>query len=480
MNKNQGIILNSSSWARTVGPYRLATFLKDHNWECDIVDYFEFWNPVNLENYLNRKITKNTKWVGISYTWMAEKHTKVIELVRFLKRIKPELLIIIGGQSPYYHDLEADYYIFGYAEHALLKVLDYEFGKGLPPFYNKLFNGKYIDALHNYPSYDLKDYSIKFQNTDFIDDTDVLTIAFSRGCKFKCDFCTFPFIGIKEDTSSSEEILYRELMENYQKWGTKNYYITDETLNDRTDKLIKLKNVITQLDFEPNLTGFVRADLLKSHPEHIELLAESRVWGQYYGVETFCREAGKSIGKGQNPDVVKDNILKVREYFQKNVGLYRGTVSMIAGLPYESLDSMRSSQKWLEENWSDQLAYWYPLQILNSPNGVGALSAMGKDFSKYGYRETTNSEKLIKDNKTRALYDNEVSWENDHTNVFEVRKLIREEFTFKFKLGGFGLWPLLSYVPIDTLINMELDENSYKAYPVMDRISKYIFLKYQS
>jgi len=468
--------------ARAVGPYRMATFLKDHNWNCEIIDYFEYWKPGYLEDYIKRKITSDTKWIGISYTWMVEKSEKVIALVSFIKSIRSDLLVIIGGQSPYYKDLGADYYIFGYAEYATLKVLDYEFGDGTLPFYTKLFNGRYIDALHNYPSHDLKDYSIRFQDNDFISDKDILTIAFSRGCKFKCDFCTFPFIGIKEDTSTSEEILYRELMENYQKWGVKNYYITDETLNDRTEKLIKIKNVIQRLDFQPNLTGFVRADLLKSHPEHMELLAESRVWGQYYGLETFCRDAGKSIGKGLHPDIVKENVLNIRDYFKKNLGLYRGSISMIAGLPYESLDSMRESQKWLEENWNDQFAFWYPLQILNAPNGVGALSAMGKDFSKYGYREMQDSEKVNRI-KESALYDHEVTWENDHTNIFEVRKLIQEEFTFKFKLGGFVLWPLLPYISFNKLMQMEYDDsklNIEAAQPSTDRISRYINLKYKN
>jgi len=460
----------------------MATFLRDYSWECDIVDYSEQWNINYLEKYLTRKITSNTKWVGFSYTWMTEKSEKIIELIRLVKRIKPELLIIIGGQSPYYHDLGADYYIFGYAEYATLKVLDYEFGNGIPPFYTKLFSGKYIDASKNYPSHDLKDYSIRFQDTDFITNKDILTIAFSRGCKFKCDFCTFPFIGIKEDTSSSEEILYRELMENYQKWGTENYYITDETLNDRTDKLIKIKNVIQRLDFKPNLTGFVRADLLKSHPEHIELLAESRVWGQFYGIETFNRTAGKSIGKGQNPDVVKETLLTVREYFQKNLGLYRGTISMIAGLPYESLDSMRASQKWLEENWSDQLAYWYALQITSSTNGIGTLSALGKDFSKYGYREMINTEQVTRD-KSTLLSDNQITWENDYTNIFEVRKLILEEFNFKFKIGGFGMWPLLPYIPLDELMDTDADEGSYVTMirqSMQTHIFKYINSKIRS
>jgi radical SAM superfamily enzyme YgiQ (UPF0313 family) len=305
---------------------------------------------------LKDHINENTRWIGISYTWLTtEKDIKAIrEIVAFVKSLNPNILIIAGGQTPYEHDLNADYYIYGYAEYALLKVLDYEFNNGTPLIYDKKFDGKYVDAFHNHAAYSLKDYNTSYQENDFLEIGDVLSIEFSRGCKFKCDFCTFPFIGIKEDTSTSEEMLYRELMTNYEKWGIKTYYVADETINDRVEKLIKIKNVVNRLPFKPDFTGFTRADLFRSHPEKIELMAEARIWGQYYGVETFNHESGKAIGKGLNPDYVKESILNVRDYFLKHVGKYRGTISMIAGLPHETVASMRESQQWLLDNWSDQ------------------------------------------------------------------------------------------------------------------------------
>jgi radical SAM superfamily enzyme YgiQ (UPF0313 family) len=461
--KNHCLILSSKhvyDHGRNVGAYSIASHLRRNGWDCTVVDYFLQWNQLELIEYLKKHITNDTKWVGISYTWLFNRQNTnealptIHNLIQNIKKINPNVLLIAGGQSPYDLDLDVDYYIYGYAEHAILKILDYEFNDGAPIFYTKLFGGKFVDAIHNYASYNLPTYTIDYEDTDFISKGDVLSVEFSRGCKFKCDFCTFPFIGIKEDTSTSEELLYRELMTNYHTWGVKTYIVTDETVNDRIEKLIKIKNVVNRLDFKPDFTAFARADLFRSHPEAIELMAECRIWGHYYGVETFNQKSGKVIGKGQNPEYIKESLLKVKDYFQKNLGQYRGTISMIGGLPHESLDSLRESYKWLVENWSDQNVAWWTLQIVDNGN----LSAMGKDFASYGYKKLdvqANSHRF----STLGLNNTEIYWENEHTNIFEIDELFRKEFTHKFYLDNFKLWFLLPYAEYEKSKNYRVGDD---------------------
>lgn len=452
MNKHC-VLLSSRQelgYGRSIGLYGIASFLRNNGWACTTVDYFTYWDKKDLAQYLKNHITEDTKWVGVSYTWIYDIPDQIRTLVSFIKTINPKILIIFGGQTPYEHDLSADYYVYGYAESAILKILDYEFDQGAPVFYTKLFNGKFVDAIHNYASYNLPNYSIEYKDDDFISDKDSLTVEFSRGCKFKCDFCSFPFIGIKEDTSTSEENLYRELMTNYQKWGVTTYIVADETVNDRVEKLIKIKNVVNRLDFKPDFTAFARADLFRSHPEKIELMAECRIWGHFYGIETFNWESGKSVGKGLNPEYVKESLLTVKDYFLKHLGRYRGTISMIAGLPHETLDNLLESHKWLVNNWRDQDVVWWPLQIVDN----GKLSAMGKDFAKYGY-EKIDLQNTPKD-PTRA--NTEVYWKNQHTDKFEVIDLIEKEFTEMFRLSNFQLWNVLPYMTYEEAIKLKRND----------------------
>ena len=448
---------------RSPGAYKIADHCRRLGWEIEVVDYASHWDCDNLINYVSKIIEKNnSKWLGISYTWLWQWP----DLTKFLKAIKnsyPNLILIAGGQASYNEDLDCHWYVFGYAEDAITKILDYEFNNGLPLMYTKLFSGKYVNAVHNYPSFNTKEYSVRYATNDFLTDKDVLSLELSRGCKFKCNYCSYPFIGIKEDTSTTEDHLYRELNENYEKYQIKNYIIADDTPNDRIEKLIKLSNVVRRLDFKPNFSGFLRADLITAHPEQIELLAEARLWAHYYGIETFNHRAGKSIGKGQHPDKTKETLLTIKDYFNKNLGYYRGTIGLIAGLPYEGLESLKSTQDWCEENWKDQHWIWWPLQIAMDKD---SLSAFGRDFKKFGYRplsvENYTADFVHKNTKNNFL------WESEYTSIVEVENFCVDMASkFKTRLDSFAV---ASYVPffgeknsltIETTVLTRYRENRY-------------------
>jgi hypothetical protein len=420
------IILAGSSEirnSRSVGAYRTATVLRNKGWEIDVLDYLTLLTDEQLTEYLEKTFRKDgTKWIGISYTWMVGS-TRSISLIKKIKELYPDTLLIIGGQFPYTQDLSAEWYIFGYGEKAIDAVLEYEFSTGAEPINTPLFAGKYINAYKDYPATPYLDYSVEYTEDDHIVPQNHMGIELSRGCKFACKFCSFPFIGMKEDSSSEEETLYRELNENYQKWGVTCYNIADDTLNDRTSKLRKLSNVVQRLDFNPDFKAFVRLDLLKAHPEQVELLAGARAWIHYYGIETFNKRAGTAIGKGMDGDKLKELLFSTRGYFNKHLGLYRGTAGMIAGLPYETIEDMKASNKWFVDNWSDQNWMWWSLSIYRER---GILSAFGEDLAKFGYSEISDADKDINREKTITRPINEIIWKSNITNIYECADLVSE------------------------------------------------------
>lgn len=409
--------------SRSTGAYRTAHYLREKGWNIEVLDYMLWMSVDQVKQFIDSRYQEGiTKWIGVSYTWISESKN-AISLIKGIKEWYPNLKLIIGGQFPYNHNLSADWYIFGYGEYALDAVLKYEFSTGPMPNSTEFFNGRYIDAYHAYPATPLEDYSVKFVDNDYVTPDNHMTIELSRGCKFACKFCSFPFIGMKEDSSASEESLYRELNENYEKWGTTVYTIADDTFNDRTEKLIKLRNVVRRLDFKPDFKAFIRLDLLKSHPEHYELLAESRAWVHYYGIETFNKKAGTSIGKGMNPDIMKGLLLQMKDYMNTHVGLYRGTAGFIAGLPHEPISDMLETEKWLQQNWVDQHWMWWPLSIYRQK---GIIAAFGEDMSKFGYSEILEVDRDINREKNVTRPINEVFWKNEHTDIYECTDLVSE------------------------------------------------------
>ena len=54
-----------------------------------------------------------------------------------------------------------------------------------------------------------------------------------------------------------------------------------------------------------------------------------------------------------NPEKVKEGLLEVEEYFNKNTDtFYTGSLTMIAGLPYESFETLDNGKEWLNKYWN--------------------------------------------------------------------------------------------------------------------------------
>ena len=334
----------SGGLERVSGAYRIATTLRREGWDVEVIDFFYHWNVDQLKDLIKDRSKKyNIDWIGFSTTWINYSTDTVQrnmrDLLRFVKKSYPSTVTIAGGQNPSIHfDIydNIDWIIAGFGEVATKAVLKYVFSngpaiKGIPRK-----NGWYVDANAFYQAWPISDLSVEYQERDFIYPNETLALEFSRGCKFSCAFCNFPVLGVKEDTTRDISSLREELRRNYGLYGVTNYQVADETLNDLNEKLEKIGDIVEEMPFDLNFNAFIRGDILFSKPEQLELLARARVWSHYYGIETFNHETGKIIGKGMHPDKIKEGLLRTRDYFNKHLGLYRGTVSLVYGLPKES------------------------------------------------------------------------------------------------------------------------------------------------
>lgn len=442
---NHCIIFNDSvDIRRSAGAYKIANVLNDLGWKTNIIDWISDWKEEDLFFYLDNIVNKNTKLFSISYTWL-----KPIFAKKFITKIKnryPGIKFIAGGQQPFQQDINVDIMLFGYAEKAIEPVVSYLFNGGKKPtgIYPKFSpNSLLIDCNRHYPAMGMKNYTITYNSDDFIKPEEVLAIELSRGCKFKCAYCNYAFLGIKEDTSTTKDLLKTELLENYNKWGVYNYIIADDTFNDRDNKLEMLAEVVEELPFQPNFACFIRIDLLISRPKQLELLTKARVWSHFYGIESFHHEAAKSVKKGMNPEKIKKGLLDIEAYMIENLGLYRGTIGMIAGLPYEPADSWRESQEWLEKNWKRNSWFWWPLEISVDEN-TDTLSTFSNDWKKFGYRKVEDSNLLDEINSLviKNKYDSNVLiWEADWTNLKEAIDFVNSTVIKRkqMKLSNFSI-----------------------------------------
>lgn len=414
---------------RTAGVYRIAHFLRKEGWDVEVIDYAMSWSLKELQELCKSRVTSNTKFFGFSHLFSIWSDT-LEDFIKWSRKQYPSLKYISGSAvNPFFNSKQIDYYIQGYGETATITLLNYLFSNGERPKFWLNTGRKIINAIADYPSYPMRDLSVEYEERDFIQPWEWLSVEFSRGCMFSCDFCNFPLIGLKGDMTRDADNFDLEMKKNYDRWGVQNYIVTDETFNDRTEKIKKFADVVEKLNFDTFFSGFVRADLMISRKGEIEDLARMNFRGHYYGIESFNHRTAKSVGKGMHPDRVKQGLIDIRKYFE-STGLYRGTISMIVGLPHEDVNSLKQTRQWLLDNWKSQSLIAWALSI---PDGELDIPSKFSDTSKYGYSKMNDDEiKNFKFNDSRKnlndVHLNTMFWKNDHMNYIEAENIVNELF----------------------------------------------------
>jgi radical SAM superfamily enzyme YgiQ (UPF0313 family) len=355
---------------RYAGTYRIATEMRNHGWDVDVIDFMMSFSNEEIKTIILNKKRKDTKYVGFSTTFLMSrdfdpfKKRTIIrqssdtgsslgmpveeaqDLVNFISNLKIDVLI---GGSKLKYDLHNVKWITGTAEEKLFK--DFNFTNS----------------------------TIKYNDNDYIFEGEHLPLEIARGCIFKCKFCSYPLNGkALWEFCKSPEVIKKELETNFNKFGTTGYMFSDDTYNDSVEKIDQLYKVYQKLPFNIEFSSYARLDLIISHPETLPMLVESGLKSVFFGIETFNHENGKLIGKGMHPDKIKQGLIDIKTQYP-NLLISTG---FIAGLPYDTPESLNETINWLEKSPVDS----YSFQVLS----LGGRSEFGQNKEKYGYKIDTN------------------------------------------------------------------------------------------
>ena len=439
--------VNYTSVKRAAGAHRIASYLREHDWDIEVLDFMPAWSIEELKEFFKQRIRKDTVWIGVStvFSLQAKEH-EIIEFMHWLKKKYPDVTLVAGGKMLLTsHMLPADYHLAGYGEHAILALLKMLTGNHsnivIEEFYMNERKYKFVNCDSSHPAYPMDDLQVRYEKRDYLEPGENLTLELTRGCKFKCKFCYFNIIGYKGKTSRCMDNLYDELLRNYEMWGITDYSCADETTNAEATVLQGAGNVIQRLPFETNIQGYVRPDLLATRPEDWEHLAKIGLWGHYYGIETFNHQSGKVIGKGMNPDKLKQGILDAQDYFLKTLGKYRTTFSYIIGLPHETEETFDAGVKWMFDNIKHPSINLFPLQMhhrLTDSNLRNTYSEFEETWEEAGLFRETTLEALgatkdglgehVPESHKNAIWNRLTQptftiWEHDTMNIWEAHQI---------------------------------------------------------
>lgn len=461
-----GTPLHPVAFKRPSGPHRIATILRQLDWDVEVLDFILGWNIDQLKEFCKQRITKNTVWVGFGGTFPIW-NENIPSLFKWIRTSYPNIKIVAGGQISNVLKIKADWYIRGFGENAIIALCKHLVGNSLDKLKFRVHadGKKVIYANEDYAAYPMKSLKVSYQSRDFIQHYETLNVELGRGCVFKCSFCNFPILGVKEDHSREADDFYEELQSNHDLWGVSNYTLADETVNDYSAKLQKFAGAVKKLNFRPKLFGFARGDLFGSRKQDWDTMLEMGFIGHHYGIESTNKASIKIVGKGNNPDQVLSRILEGRSYMRKH-GDYKATMSFIVGLPYETRESFSKTMDWIKQNWKHESFMLFPLAI-HKNNGQDNPSIMSNNYSQLGYKITKENlfEKIANDfnwivtqyGTHDSLSDfNVISWENDEWNIYDVYKVIANYYEPNVynNISGPTIWTLINSM---TTFNKPLD-----------------------
>src|SRR2546427_7413643 len=279
--------------------------------------------PIDIVESL---LAREPKIIGFGvYIWNT---AEITEIVATLKRVRPNIVIILGGPEVSY---EVDQQIIvGLADYVITGEADLKFAEvcqqvlsGHPP------ERKIIAA-------ELPDLSQLVLPYYLYDDRDVahrvIYVEASRGCPFSCEFC-LSSLDIPVRQAPLEKLL--GCLEDLLKRGVKHFKFVDRTFN------LNLNTSRTLLQFfleryEPGL--FVHFEMIPDRlPEALrEVIARFPPGALQFevGVQSFNQEVCRLISRRQDFGKLEDNFRFLRR--QTGVHIH---ADLIFGLPGESLDS---------------------------------------------------------------------------------------------------------------------------------------------
>lgn len=194
-----------------------------------------------------------------------------------------------------------------------------------------------LDSLP-WPAYHLfkmKHYTNLQPATDAIDGARSFSIMTSRGCPYRCTFCSQSIMPIKWRSRSPENVLaeWRHLVEDF---GAQEIGILDDSANIRVKRLEELAQMLIEnnLNHVPWIfVNGIRANLASK--ELLSLLKQAGLKRTAFGVETGDLEIMKSIDKKIDMETIRQAFKNAKEIDLETIGFF------IIGLPGDTRETMQ-------------------------------------------------------------------------------------------------------------------------------------------
>jgi radical SAM superfamily enzyme YgiQ (UPF0313 family) len=440
-----------TSMNKTIGPYKVAHELRNHGFEVAVINHLSVLTIGEIKHLLKNIISDQTLFVGVNNFYynnigqVVETDSSGIalspgepgailphgkkfnqEIRDLIKQASPSCKLVLGG--PGVDDLGVNdifnYILIGYSECSIVNLANHLMDQSikLEKSYKSVF-GPIVVNDSRAEGYNFSLGTVRYEDHDVVLPNETLVLEVGRGCIFKCAFCAYPMNGKKKlDFIKNAEIIYDELMDNFERFGVTRYVFCDDTFNDSVEKCQMIYDISKKLPFKLEWWGYIRLDLLTAHPQTVDWLIDSGLKSAHFGIETFNKATATAIGKGGDREKLLKTIRTIKEKHGNNINLH-GT--FIFGLPYEPMESLNNTKDFLlsDSNPLDSYqSHYLAIRLPDRNYSNEFLSDLDKNWAKYGYRN-------LNEGKPRTSYEWEADkmvWENDFTNFEEMKAMVAD------------------------------------------------------
>ncbi|MGA2222009.1 MAG: DUF4080 domain-containing protein [Verrucomicrobiia bacterium] len=293
--------------------------------------------PVDVAEVI---LSQRPKIVGIGvYIWNA---AQSLQLVADLKRLRPDLVIIIGGPEVSYEvDQQeisrlADYVITGEGDLAFAELCRGIVARASRPWNRQQPAGETPALLPRILPAPLPDFDKLVLPYDLYTDEDiahrVIYVEASRGCPFGCEFC-LSSLDVPVRNVPLDKFL--PAMQSLLDRGARQFKFVDRTFNLN----IKISAAILQFFWERYRPGlFVHFEMIPDRlPEPLQAIIRKFPPGALQfevGIQTFNERVAELISRRQDNAKAEENL----RWLRTETGVHVHA-DLIAGLPGEDINS---------------------------------------------------------------------------------------------------------------------------------------------
>lgn len=287
-----------------------------------LVEYTINQRPMDVVEDL---LSRQAKIIGFGvYIWNVEQTEAV---VRLLKTISPETVVIIGGPEVSYEYDEQS--IVAHADHLLVGQSDLAFAKTCQALLANQSVNKIIHAL----PFELGDIQLPYNHYTNEDIAHrIIYVEASRGCPFKCEFC----LSALDKTAVPFDLdLFLANMQSLYDRGARHFKFVDRTFNLKIESSVRIMEFFLDKN-DPDL--FLHFELIPDHlPEKLKsIIARFPPHSLQFevGIQTLNDDVQQLISRKQNNLRARDNLLWLNQNSQAHIH-----ADLIIGLPGEDMAS---------------------------------------------------------------------------------------------------------------------------------------------